>query len=388
MKEGLPPYYLHHTLVTLGSCYVDIGNYPLGKKYLEEALKEAQKSGLNKSLPTIYARLSSLYQYMGDYKESLKYNKLAWELRDKISQESIQKSLLEWDLKYRTVEKDKSIAQKQLEINRQKEKLKNRNMWIAIISAGLLLLVALFTILFAFYRLSKHKLQRQEEQLRLWQKQQEIDQLKAIMEGEEKERKRMSHELHDGIGGMLAAVHMRLSGIGEKMKDEEEKLQVGNVLGMLQETSDEVRKTAHNLLPDALIRHSLEEALMIYCEQINISNRLRVQFQYHVHTQELEKSAELLLYRISQELLQNILKHAKATMAWLLIKELNNKLSIIVEDNGTGFDPDSEHSGYGLQNMQYRVKSLLGSLNIQSAANRGTTIHIEFDINKLTVKSV
>ncbi len=386
LEGNLLPYYRVHAFSVLGESYLETGNFQQSLAYLEKALGTAQKSGLSQRLVKLYLQRSRAYEGLGQYAKSLELYKLARTTEDSVSKESIKKNVLEWDLKYRTAEKDKSILQKQLEINKQKEELKSRNMWIAIISASLLLLISLFVILYAVYKINRHKLKRQEEQLHFLQQQQEMEQLKAIMTGEEKERKRLSHELHDGIGGMLAAVHMNLSGLEEKMIDGKEKNQVHKVLDMLQETSNEVRKTAHNLMPDSLVRHSLEEALLIYCEQINLGNRLYVQFQYHAQIL-LPKSIELLLYRISQELLQNIQKHAQAGVAWLMIKELKQKLSIIVEDNGSGFEPEHTAMGFGLQNLEYRVKSLQGNLNIQSAPGRGTTIHIEFDIDTLNAKS-
>lgn len=299
----------------------------------------------------------------------------------------MKKSLAEWDLKCRTAEKDNKILQSQLQINQQKDKLRNKNSWIAGISAGTLLLAALLVILFAFYRISRHKHSLQSKQMSLLRQQQEIEQLKAMMEGEEKERARIARELHDGIGGMLAALKMNISNIHEKQKNDADKAQLNKALNMLSDTSSEVRKTAHNLLPDILTRHRLEEALLIYCENINISNALQVQFQFHAQTDDLDKSIELILYRITQELLQNILKHAHATMAWLMIKQLNNKLSIIVEDNGIGFNPEDKTNTFGLLNLQHRISALQGSIDIQSSAERGTTVHVEFDLEQLKKKS-
>ncbi len=397
------PFYRNHSLNTIGSIYLDLKQYDSSIRYYTQSLSLAEANGLNKTIKTAHQGLAEAYQGIGDYKQSLLHYKAYQKWQDSVSSGDMKKSLSEWEVKYRTVEKDKKIIENELQINKQKEALRKKNIWIIAISAGILLLAALLVIMYAFYRISQHKARLQAEQMNLLLQQQEIEQLKAIMTGEEKERERMARELHDGIGGMLAAVKMNLSAMYEKQDDSDgndennsnddnnnftrsDKEKLKQVLDMLQDTTSEVRKTAHNLLPDILTRHNLEDALLIYCEHINLSKAMRVEFQFHADTSSLDKSIELFLYRITQELLQNILKHARATNAWLMIKQMNNKLSIIVEDNGSGFDPEATTQGYGLLNLRYRVKSLHGDINIQSVPNRGTTIHIEFDIEKLKTK--
>lgn len=152
---------------------------------------------------------------------------------------------------------------------------------------------------------------------------------------------------------------------------------------MLDDTSAEVRKTAHNLMPDVLLRHSLKDALVLYFEQLNNQNHLRLELQLYGDTSQLEKSSQLTLYRIIQELVQNIIKHAQASYAAVQIMKLEEKLSVIVEDNGVGFNQQDTDNGYGLQNLKFRVQSLQGHIYIMSAQGRGTTINIEFDTQKL-----
>ena len=384
IKGNLLPYYNNHLFTILGSTYSDLKQYAAAESYFKNALKDALAGHLNKNIKKSYEGLAAVYEASGNYKASLDNYKAFRNMEDSMEKNDLSKSISEWDIKFRTSEKDRLLMQNQLELVQQRANIKNKNMWLIGVLSGTLLLVAL---MISFYRSNRHKRRLQAEQIHLLSKQQEIEQLKAIMKGEERERERMSRELHDGIGGMLAAVKMNLSVVSEKQTELQNRKQLDKVLQMLQDTSAEVRKTAHNLLPDVLTRHHLEEALMIYCEHINLSGVLDVQFQFHAAIDNLDKATELFLYRTTQELLQNIIKHAQATTAWLMIKELNNKLSIIVEDNGIGFDQQIAHHGYGLLNLQYRVKSLHGTVNITSTAERGTTVHIEFDLNNLKEKN-
>ncbi len=381
LKEKASPYYYNHLLTVLGNTYLDMKQYRIAERYLLEALSKSREAGLKQQMIITYGRLSDIYLATGDYKKSLEYYKISRQVKDSIEQQEMKNKLAEWDIKYQNNEKDKALALKQLHI-------KNKNAWLMGISAASLLLVALVIILFNINRINKHKNNLQAREIDLLRREQEIVQLKATIRGEEKERARIARELHDGVGGMLAAINMNLSDMWKKQQDPSGRILLEKILRMVKDTGNEVRKTSHNLLPDVLTRHNLEEALLVYCEQVNIENTLKIAFQYHVDIEGLDKSTELVLYRISQELLQNILKHSKASAAWIMIKQLNQKLSIIVEDNGVGFDPGKYNNGYGLLNLEHRVKALEGTLDIVSTPDHGTTIHIEFDIDNLKKKSL
>jgi signal transduction histidine kinase len=151
---------------------------------------------------------------------------------------------------------------------------------------------------------------------------------------------------------------------------------------MLTETASEVRKTAHNLMPDVLIRYDLEKALTLYADDINTSNLLQIDMEFYGALNELNKAMELIVYRMAQELIQNIIKHANASLATIAIMLHENKLSITAEDNGTGFNVSKSNMGFGLQNLQHRVEALHGNIDIQSAEESPTVIFIVFDFTK------
>jgi signal transduction histidine kinase len=225
-----------------------------------------------------------------------------------------------------------------------------------------------------------HILKQQQEAM---QREQEIERLKAMMKGEEQGRTRLARELHDGIGGMLTAIKMNLSAARKKYPELARFDPLTEITFMLEDTGAEIRKTAHNLMPDVLVRKRLPEALMIYCEQITAHDQLQIDLQFHGAFDQLTKATELMLYRIIQELLQNILKHANATHAVVQLREYEGKLSLTVEDNGEGFDTEAQSGGFGLLNLRYRVAALQGHISIMSAKGRHTTIHLEFELENL-----
>ncbi len=142
-------------------------------------------------------------------------------------------------------------------------------------------------------------------------------------------------------------------------------------------------QSAANLMPDVLTQHSLAEALVIYCDTINHSEQLKIDLQFRGALEALDKATQLIIYRINQELVQNIIKHAQASHAVIQLVAHEDKLSIFVEDNGVGFDLQEVNGGYGLQNLRFRVQALQGELSIMSEKGKHTTVCIEFDLNKL-----
>jgi signal transduction histidine kinase len=153
---------------------------------------------------------------------------------------------------------------------------------------------------------------------------------------------------------------------------------------MLGDTTAEVRRMAHNLIPDVLTKYNLEKALDMYCNDINNTNQLQITVQCHGIADKLHKATELMCYRIVQELVQNIIKHAHATSASVQVMLVEGTLGIIVEDNGHGFDTTKQpFSGVGLDNLRFRVNALQGTMELLSQVNKGTAVHILFDAGKL-----
>ncbi len=350
-------------------------------RYLEYFLTESESIGMPVDVSNGHRILADIYTKTGEYKKAFLHERRYSKIRDSLmSKENVQAVRL-LEIRFHTAEKDMALARSALRLTRQEAQLKIKNLWIASIAGGALLMTAFMISLYRSYR---NRQNLQTEQMRTWQQEQEISQLKAIMKGEEQERARIARELHDGIGGMLVSASLTLGAVKEENPEVAHIRKLGDLRSILHDIASEVRKTAHNLMPDVLIRHSLEDALGIYCDNINAGNQLEIELQFQGDFYGLDKSVELLLYRITQELVQNVVKHARATYAAILIREDGGKLSITVEDNGIGFDTDREYDGIGLQNLRYRVQALKGEISIMSAPGRNTTVYIEFERERLS----
>lgn len=199
--------------------------------------------------------------------------------------------------------------------------------------------------------------------------------LKANIDGEEKERQRLARELHDGVGGLLTSARFNLNRIQENSSWNKDELR--SMSELLNEISNEVQRTAHNLMPDVIQEHDLWQALWAYTEQITDTlNHIQIDLQTAGNTRDLHPDASLSLYRITQELIQNAIKHSKASRLAIQGRRdgENQKLFLSIEDNGVGFDTSASFYGLGLKNIKERIKLLNGFFSIDSNPVEGGTI--------------
>ncbi len=374
-------------LKTIGQVYLTEKKYDKAEVYLLQALKESRELHQPEYIAECSGFLANLYKETGDFKKAIQFQDAYMQIKDSLNSIEVSRNVNTLEINYRTVQKDKTLAEQQLTIVMQQNGMKAMALWIVAIGSVLLLLLITLLAVRHTYRNKQVKLNQQlyhQQQAEILLRQQkELELLKATMAGEEKERERIARELHDGIGGMLAATKMKMS-MGTTIADQE--AQREQVMAMLTATADEVRKTAHNLMPDVLIKNGLENALTIYCDAISSAGNLQLDIDFQGMPYHLSKAAELVIYRITQELIQNVIKHAEATVTAVLIKKLKNKFSVIVEDDGVGFNNDIFHEGLGLQNLRFRVQALQGNIEISSSLGKGTLVHIEFDIEQLQDK--
>lgn len=193
----------------------------------------------------------------------------------------------------------------------------------------------------------------------------------ALLRGQTLERKRMAADLHDSLGGLLAAIKTSLSALNPaKMADREQQI-YHNLLTMSKEAFAEIRYLSHNLQPDELEKQGLSEALTRLVYKLNSSQKITFRLE-NEELPRLDKTAEFNLYSICIELCSNILRHSEATEAQILFRRFNNELNMIVQDNGCGMDT-RDATGMGLHNIQARMDLIQGRYEIHSGPNEGTT---------------
>jgi signal transduction histidine kinase len=260
--------------------------------------------------------------------------------------------------------------------------LQTENSVVVYYLAGsvLLLLLIMTIIIYAFLHQKKVielKVRLHEEDIRA---QQAV--FDALQEGQEKERARLAEELHDGIGAKLSGLKMSTEYL--KINASEHEQLISRIFTGLAETLEEVRVISHNLQPYFFRNKDLEQLLLNYMEQLSSLNGCRYELFMDSPVTDINDNTKLYCYRIIAELLHNIHKHAKASFASVQINVEDDKMEILVEDNGVGFNSnDSDKHGIGLQNIQNRIKVCKGKINIDSS-DKGTSVIIEIPLNSLS----
>jgi two-component system, NarL family, sensor kinase len=228
--------------------------------------------------------------------------------------------------------------------------------------------------------LAKQQGELQQQHIRDLEKDKQLVAVDSMLKGQEDERTRLAKDLHDGLGGMLSGVKFSLMNMKSNLViNHENVIAFERSLDMLDTSIQELRRVAHNMMPEALVKFGLDEALKDYCDNINNAQVLNVKYQSFGMGNRIENTTEIIIYRIIQELLNNIFKHARANEALVQLIREDGRISITVEDNGKGFDvkilEKSKSSGWA--NIRSRVNYLKGKLDIISEDNKGTSVNIE-----------
>jgi signal transduction histidine kinase len=380
-----------------GEAWLQLKEYRRSAASLEPALEKAEALGFREQMYEAHSNLASVYQAMGRYQDAIEQQLISAALKDSIMNLDRSRAVTQLEIKYRTAQKDKELTSKQLLISRQHAEIANKNTWIWIVSLGILLITLLLVLLVVLYRGIRQKQGLQAEKLagmelekemaiqekELLKKERDLKVMEALIKGEETERARLARDLHDGIGGMLAAVQMHFSALQNRKDESVKQRNMRELMAMLQDIATEVRKTSHNLMPDVLQQYGFEAALQMYCDTINAGGNIQFELQMHDPAGLPEGTVTLSIYRIIQELIHNTLDHAEASHATIQISRQEDKLSIMMEDDGIGFNPGDYKEGLGIQNLRTRVQLLKGFISIESSKGNGTTVYIEFHLSKL-----
>ncbi len=364
--------------IRYGDIYKQTGDYSKAIGYYESALKLMPLEGSFLGKPVALYALAECYHAINDNARAYTYQKAYSDLRDSILNEEKIKTMNQLEVKYRTTEQKKKLVNQDFLITRQEKALLQKNAWLGGISLGSLLLLSL---LFSLYRNHRHKHMLQKAEMASMQQQQEIVQLRALMQGEENERARIAQELHDGIGSLIAAARMHLDIFKGNKELPGYASSYKSGLNLLDEAYQDLRNTAHNLIPEQLLVNGFSEGIKEYCKKISKHDTFSVQCQTIGSPPALDAEKSLSLYRIVQELIHNALKHGEANEVVVEIAGDGQHTRINVEDNGKGWESaqDSSSCGIGFRNLRQRIKALGGTMEVDSRKDVGTTVYLTFE---------
>ncbi len=373
-KHPTKQYGKNYLLSLMAEIYVHKKDFNRARLYYRQAIEDTNKTF--KDSIYILAKLGELYYAMGDYKKAYDYKTVYELLDDSISNKEIAHNVNELDAKYRSAEKDKEIFESRLLLSEQKVKLNNKNLWILGISSLALILMAIGGA-WVVYRNKKNKIINN------------VIKLQSRIEGEEQERMRISHELHDGVNSQLTAVKSFMIAAQDKFSALKHLDEFNTAKQILSETATEIRNIAHSMAPGNLLNIGLASAIRTFCDKIFMANNIHYNFETAGDVSLIEQNLALNIYRIVQELCNNIVKHARATSVTIICSNLAQEVLLIVEDNGKGLSENylQYSDGMGLKGVRERVAMFQGVLLIESEVNKNTTFSITFDLHKAVPKT-
>ena len=360
----------------IGNIYLKQAKFALAEEYFKKALALASKQGLQDIRKLIFTSMGELCIKTNRKEEAENYYSHAIQLQDSIFSKETAKQVSDMQIKYESKQKEEENLLLQKENEVKNVQLSKGRLTQLFLAGSILFIIIVFYLLYNRTRL-KQKQAMDAELLR----QQEL-RSNAIIEAEEKERTRIAKELHDGIGQQLSAAKLNISGLQGVLtiSNPEEKAMLQNAVDLIDESVKEVRIVSHSMMPNALIKSGLVSAVKEFVNKISSSGSLKINLEIVGLTGRLEQTVETVLFRVLQELVNNIIRHAKATEVSIQIIKHEKELTVLIEDNGVGFNVEevlNKASGIGLKNIQSRVAFLNGQVFFDSHVNKGTTVTVE-----------
>jgi signal transduction histidine kinase len=316
-----------------------------------------------------------------------RYKAAADSMQNVVVNETMLRAVEELNIKYETDKRELTISTLQEE--------KRLMVWFALTGGGVLLLGLSASLLLWRWSVQRRRLAEKQRMLSEQQRafalqqralaEQQVKQLEqekqlvatqAILDGETAERTRISRDLHDGLGGLLSVVRLNLDEMKSSVSFGQELVErFGKTIGLLDSSIDEMRRVAHHLMPDSLSRFGLKTALTDFLNAVPA-----VEFHYFGHDQRIDRMLEVVVYRIVHELVTNALKHAGASRIAVQVIQESDRIALTVEDNGCGFVFAAMTQGVGLRNIQHRVESFGGILDVRSVVGEGTEVSVEIRV--------
>ena len=380
-------YLLSTSCCMLAQAYHKLNQNDKALQYIAQAEKVADEVGARADLKLIYQTRAEIEQQAGNYKLANEYFSKTLVLTDSLFKAESSEKVADVEAKYQNEKKQQEILQLEKDKKIHLLSIKQKSTLNYILFGSL---AALLIVVFLGYRnlrhrqlLSKQQDQLQQQRIRELEKDKQLVAVDAMLKGQEDERSRLAKDLHDGLGGLLSGVKFSISNMKDNLVMTPDNMTVfERSLDLIDTSIKELRRVAHNMMPEMLTKFGLDEAVKEYCNSINATKLLVVKYHSLGMDERLDKSVEIIIYRIVQELLNNTMKHAAATEVFVQLIKEGSRLNVVVEDNGKGFDTSQVENdkGAGLLNIRSRVDYLKGRLDIHAEPGKGTLVNIEFNV--------
>lgn len=357
------------SLNNIGEMFKAKPDYRQAINYFLESVALSRAIGFRDLEMYTYNELAQCYDSLRDYLNAYRYNKLHFRMKDSIYSENKNRTVAELKTKYDTEKKEQE--NKILSLELEQGKTRQNILIISIIGV-----IIISVLLYNRYKIKQREILNGEllkqEQLRT----------RAIILTQEQERKRIAEELHDGIGQMMSAVKLNVSAL-EKSNVADSSEQFKNALSLIDDSCTEIRNISHNMMPGVLIKKGLAAAVREFASKINSAGEIKIHVEEGDAGERIDSITEINIFRIIQELVNNILKYAGAREVQVQINREEGLVTVMIEDDGKGFDKNilKTSTGNGWNNINSRLNLLNGKIEIDSNPGKGTVVFLEIPVN-------
>lgn len=355
--------------------------YDIAITSFRKALVLANKNGDKEQLLHIYENLHTNFLQINKYDSAYLYLTKFSLVKDSIFDTEKTNELTRLETAYRVAEKDKEILTQQIEIER---KTRQRNLFLISAIVFIILGISIYLITRRMIRDQKQiALQREilhTQEIDKLQKEKRIGSLDAMLHGQEAERRRIATDLHDSLGSLLASVKLHYHALFRGSSKDDPR--VAKTENLIDEACDEVRRISHNMMPHSLLEVGLIEALKDLAHDYAENNNWDLSLHMEGVDYYLQNHQEDTIFRIIQEIITNISRHASANKVGMKIYREEDLLRISVSDDGAGFTSSGfDSEGIGLKNIRSRVDYLNGKIQIDTALQQGTRFEIQIPLD-------
>ncbi|NCA85549.1 MAG: tetratricopeptide repeat protein [Clostridia bacterium] len=371
------PFQMAFSDLGIAHAFIKAGNLKAAILHTDSAMLIANEIDNIKLQQEAHETYAEAYEAMKNTNRALEHFRLAGNLKDSMINQTKLHQIYNLEIEQLSLAKEVQ----QLEIQRQELLLSKKNNIIIFI------VIAFLLALFGFYLLYLNHNHRKESNTQKMILSLTEKKSRAAAEAEIQERKRIGQELHDGLGQMLSAARLNMSALQQKegLPLERRKELLEAAIEVVDAAFSELRNISHDLAPSVLMAKGFAGALKDMADQINKTSHIHVQLQLYGLNGKMDSIIENTLYRALQELLSNAIKHADASLFSVQIVKGKDEITVMVEDDGKGFDEKNMLilPGGGLSNIRSRIENLKGDFFIDSMKNRGTIISIVIPLSKI-----
>lgn len=371
-KMGLMDYYAHR--------------FGRADSVMRAALKMAEQIKSKILVRNVLDGLTYMEADRGRYKAAYDYLQRYVDTSDELFTESDQRQVDFLNAKFEAAARSADIKRLTDERRIQTLELERRKNLTYYLSITLALVLISAFFVQRYYSTRKRVIEQnnqlQAQRIKELEKEKQLSAVQYALQGEESERSRLARDLHDGLGGLLSGARMAFSSFRQNYLTEGESSEYFNhAFDLLGKSIGELQRVAHNLMPQALVSGSIKDAVSEFCEKMNGSDSLSLRFRFFGREEPLPRQYQIAVYRVVQELVNNVIKHSSAREALVQLVQEDGRVSVVVQDDGKGFDPVKAQAsdGHGLKNIRSRVESLGGRFDIDSSVGKGTEISFEFE---------